>query len=140
MDRGPDTFCLPLAGVAPSTVIPGGKAIERCRGQGRSTDRSCPSTPAGQEGGPVLHEPAPTLEQVRAPVGRLDLLRTLSASAASATSLLLEDLQGATAQRDPVLAIPLRTRGRDAPHTLVAVASRAIEASVMGEREGSGGV
>ena len=30
----------PLSGVAPSTVIPGGKAIERCRGQGRSTDRS----------------------------------------------------------------------------------------------------
>ena len=50
-----------------------------------------------------------------------------------------QDLQGATAQRDPVLAVPLRARGRDAPHTLVAVASRAIEASVMGEGEGSGG-
>ena len=32
----------PVSGGAPSTVIPGGKAIERCRGQGRSTDRSCP--------------------------------------------------------------------------------------------------
>ena len=33
------------AGVAPSTVIPGGKAIERCRGQGRSTNRSAPRLP-----------------------------------------------------------------------------------------------
>ena len=52
---------------------------------------------------------------------------------------LLQDLQGATAQPDPVLAFPLRARGRDALHTLVAVASRAIEASVMGEGEVSGG-
>ena len=185
----------PLGGVAPSTGIPGGKAIERCRGQGRSTDRSCPSTPAGQVAGPVIHEPAPTLEQVRAPVGCLDLaadlvrqgsLRHLARmiglfgrpvpearpeavrhgcdlqlpeqfrhrrvpdrlapnarkhqrTAARERPRLLQDLQGATAQRDPVLAIPLRARGRDAPHTLVAVASRAIEASVMGEGEGSGG-
>ena len=124
---------LPFSGVAPSTVVPGGKAIERCRGQGRSTDRSCPSTPAGQVAGPVIHEPAPTLEQVRAPVGRLDLAADLVRQGS------LQDLQGTAAQRDPVLAIPLRARGRDAPHTLVAVASRAIEASVMGEGEGSGG-
>ena len=52
---------------------------------------------------------------------------------------LLQDLQGATAQRDPVPAIPLRARGRDAPHALVAVASRAIEAAVMGGAGGSGG-
>ena len=32
-----------------------------------------PSTPAGQVADPVIHEPAATLEQVRAPVGRLDL-------------------------------------------------------------------
>ena len=38
------SFSLPL-GVAPTTVIPGGKAIERCRGQGRSTDRSGPRLP-----------------------------------------------------------------------------------------------
>ena len=120
-------------GVAPSTVIPGGKAIERCRGQGRSTDRSCPSTPAGQVAGPVIHEPASTLEQVRAPVGGLDLAADL------VRPRHLEDLQGTPAQRDPVVAIPLRARGRDAPHTLVAVASRVIEASVMGEGEGSGG-
>ena len=186
---------LPFSGVAPSTVIPGGKAIERCRGQGRSTDRSCPSTPAGQVAGPVIHEPAPTLEQVRPPVGCLDLaadlvrqgsLRHLARmiglfgrpvpearpeavrhrrdlqlpeqfrqrrvrerlapnagkhepTAATDCPRLLQDFQGATAQRDPVLAIPLRARGRDAPHTLVAVVSRAIEASVMGEGEGSGG-
>ena len=30
----------PRFGVAPSTVVPGGKAIERCRGQGGSTGRS----------------------------------------------------------------------------------------------------
>ena len=36
-----------------------------------------PSTPAGQVAGPVIHEPAPTLEQVRAPVGRLDLAADL---------------------------------------------------------------
>ena len=35
----------PLFGVAPSTVVPGGKAIERCRGQGGSTDRSGPRLP-----------------------------------------------------------------------------------------------
>ena len=124
---------LPFSGVAPSTVIPGGKAIERCRGQGRSTDRFCPSTPAGQVAGPVLHEPAGTLERVRAPVGCLDLAADLVRQGS------LQDFQGTAAQRDPVLAIPLRARGRDAPHTLVAVASRAIEASVMGEGEGSGG-
>ena len=67
----------PLSGVAPSTVVPGGKAIERCRGQGRSTDRSCPSTPGGQVAGPVIHEPASTLEQVRALVGCLDLAADL---------------------------------------------------------------
>ena len=39
-DRGPDTLCLPLFGVALTTEIPGGKAIERCRGQGGSTGRS----------------------------------------------------------------------------------------------------
>ncbi len=32
-------------GVALTTEIPGGKAIERCRGQGRSTDRSSPRLP-----------------------------------------------------------------------------------------------
>ena len=31
-----------------------------------------PSTPAGQTAGPVIHEPPATLEQVRAPVGRLN--------------------------------------------------------------------
>ena len=36
-----------------------------------------PSTPAGQVAGPVIHEPAPTLEQVRAAVGRLDLAADL---------------------------------------------------------------
>ena len=50
-------------------MIPGGKAIERCRGQGRSTGRA--STPAGQVAGPVIHESA-ALERVRAPVGCLD--------------------------------------------------------------------
>ena len=185
----------PRFGVAPSTVVPGGKAIESCRGQDRSTDRSCPSTPAGQVAGPVIQEPAPTLEQVRAPVGRLDLIADLvrqrslrhlarmigflgrpvpkarpeavrhrrdvqlpeqfrhrrvrdrlapyarkhERTVARERPRLLQDLQGATAQRDPVLAILLRARGRDAPHTLVTVASRAIEASVMGEGEGSGG-
>ena len=38
------SFSLPL-GVAPTTIIPGGKAIERCRGQGRSSDRSGPRLP-----------------------------------------------------------------------------------------------
>ena len=52
---------------------------------------------------------------------------------------LLQDLQGATAQRDPVLAIPRRARGRDASHALIAVSSGVIEASVKGEGEGSGG-
>ena len=69
---GGTRFPPPCGEVAPSTVIPGGKAIERCRGQGRSTDRFCPSTPAGQVAGPVIHEPASALEQVRAPVGCLD--------------------------------------------------------------------
>ncbi len=125
--------CPPCGEVAPSTEIPCGKAIQSCRGQGRSTDRFCPSTSAGQVAGPVIHEPASTLEQVRAPVGGLDLAADLVRQGR------LQDLQGATAQRDPVLAIPLRARGRDAPHALVAVASRAIEPSVMGEGEGSGG-
>ena len=91
------------------------------------------STPAGQVAGPVIHEPAATLEQVRAAVGCLDLAADLVRQGS------LEDLQGTAAQRDPVLAIPLRARDRDAPHTLVAVASGAIEASVMGEGEGIGG-
>ena len=36
----PKSTTPPRFGVAPSTVVPGGKAIERCRGQGGSTDRS----------------------------------------------------------------------------------------------------
>ena len=55
----------PRSGVAPTTVIPGGKAIERCSGLRRSTR-------AGQVAGPLIHEPAPALEQVRAGVGCLD--------------------------------------------------------------------
>ena len=60
------TTTSPLFGVAPSTVIPGGKAIERCSGL-RASAR------AGQVAGPVTHEPAPALEQFRALVGCLDL-------------------------------------------------------------------
>ena len=36
-----------------------------------------PSTPGGQVAGPVIHDPPPTLEQVRAPVGCLDLAADL---------------------------------------------------------------
>ena len=39
----------PPLGVAPSTMIPRGKAIEYCRGQGRSTDRSSPRLPPARE-------------------------------------------------------------------------------------------
>ena len=143
-----------------------GKAIERCRRQGRSTGRSGlrPSAPAGQVAGPVIHEPTATLEQVRAPVGRLDLAaypvrqgslshfarviglfgrpvpearpeavrhrrdlqlpeqlrqrrghgrlappaRKHQRTAAADCPRLLQDLQGTTAQRDPVIAIPKR--------------------------------
>ena len=63
-DRPPDTFS-PRSGVAPTTVIPGGKAIDRCSGLRRSTR-------AGQVAGPLIHEPALALEQVRARVGCLD--------------------------------------------------------------------
>ena len=52
----------PRSGVAPTPVIPGGKAIERCSGLRRSTR-------AGQVAGPLIHEPAPELEHVRARVG-----------------------------------------------------------------------
>ena len=52
-------------GAAPTTVIPGGKAIEHCSGLQRSTR-------AGQVAGPLVHKPAPALEQVRARVGCLD--------------------------------------------------------------------
>jgi len=55
----------PLFGVAPTTVIPGGKAIERCSCLRRSTR-------AGQVARPLIHEPVPVLEQVRAHVGCLD--------------------------------------------------------------------
>ena len=190
--------------VTPSPLPGGGRSLhsDPWREGHRTLPRSGPinrsvrpSTPAGQVAGPVIHEPAATLEQVRAAVGRLDLaadlvrkrsLRHLARmiglfgrpvpearpeavrhrrdvqlpeqfrqrrvpdrlapnarkhqrTAAREPPRLLQDLQGAAAQRDPVLAIPLRARGRDAPHTLVGVASRAIEASVMGEGKGIGG-
>ena len=56
--------------VAPSTVIPGGKAIERCSGLRLLT-------PACQIAGPVIHEPAPALEQVREAAGGVDLAADL---------------------------------------------------------------
>ena len=44
----------------------------------RRIDRSLrPSTPGGQVAGPVIHEPAATIEQIRAPVGCLDLAADL---------------------------------------------------------------
>jgi len=55
----------PVVGVAPSTVIPGGKTIECCSGLRLSTR-------AGHVAAPVIHEPAPALEQVGAGIGRLD--------------------------------------------------------------------
>ena len=49
-------------------VVPGSGVGRRSRSGLRF------STLAGQVGGPVVHEPAPTLEQVRAPIRRLDLV------------------------------------------------------------------
>ena len=63
--RIPRVRCDTRFGVAPSTVIPGGKAIECCSGLRLSTR-------AGQVAGRVIHEPAPALEQVRAAAGGVD--------------------------------------------------------------------
>ena len=49
-------------------VVPGSGVGRRSRSGLRF------STLAGQVGGPVVHEPAPALEQVRAPIRRLDLV------------------------------------------------------------------
>ncbi len=61
-------------GVAPGPTIPSGKAIERRWERGGSTDRTGlgVSTLTGQVGSPIVHQSALALEQVRAPVRRLD--------------------------------------------------------------------
>ena len=55
--------------------IPSGKATERRYERGVSTDRSgLRVSLASQVAGPIVHEPTPALEQVRAPIGHLDLV------------------------------------------------------------------
>ena len=58
-----------------TTSVPGSRNREGSRrcALGASTDLPGPrvSALAGQVGGPVVHEPTPALEQVRAPIGRL---------------------------------------------------------------------
>ena len=69
--------------------IPSGKATERRYERGGSTDRSgLRVSLASQVAGPVVHEPAPALEQIRAPVGCLDLV------AGSVCQRRLHDLAG----------------------------------------------
>ena len=72
--------------VTPSPLPGGGRSLhsDPWREGHRTLPRSGPinrsvrpSTPAGQVAGPVIHEPAATLEQVRAPVGCLDLAADL---------------------------------------------------------------
>ena len=47
--------------------------------------------------------------------------RKYELAAATERTRLLENLQRTTTERDPVLAITLRARGRDSPHSLVPV-------------------
>ena len=158
--------CSPPGGGAPVQIIPRGKANERRYEHGGSTDRFVLRLPtlANHVARPVVHEAASALEQVGAPVGRLDLPADLVCQrglghfarmigllgrsvpkarpeavrhgrdlqrleqfrhrrtpgrlsddarkhrrvAPNQRPRLIEDLHGAPAQRDPVLAIRLR--------------------------------
>ena len=104
-------FAPPCGEVAPSTVIPGGKAIERCRGQGRSTDRSGFPTGAG-----------PAVLRGESGPGGVSGCSGMPGSEKVQPARQSSRIQGG---QDTVERFP--------------VASRAIEASVMGEGEGSGG-
>ena len=64
----------PPPGVAPDPSIPSGKAIVRRYERGGSTDQTGlgVATLTGQVGSPIVHQSAPSLEEVRTPIGCLD--------------------------------------------------------------------